>query len=203
MFAASRAPERMVSCNARTFAILMVGFTADTFGLSVAVRARAGATPGCCKTRARCPHALMLAPVDEGACDYLVIGAGAIGMAFVDSMLLANPACKIVVVDKHEVPGGHWTVAYDHVRLHHASIVYGLESTNWRAPGGASHCRGACRHGITAQASLSFSITTPRPWNAGAEQVACDTFRAVPTTMRSCRRRSMCRESGCMAGRHW
>ena len=136
MFAASRAPERMVSCNARTFAILMVGFTAHTFGLSVAVRARAGATPGCCKTRARCPHALMLAPVDEGACDYLVIGAGAIGMAFVDSMLLANPACKIVVVDKHEVPGGHWTVAYDHVRLHHASIVYGLESTklegSWR-----------------------------------------------------------------------
>ena len=50
------------------------------------------------------PHAMM-APADEGECDFLVIGAGANGMTFVDSMLLATPGCKIVVVDRDEMFG--------------------------------------------------------------------------------------------------
>ena len=40
--------------------------------------------------------------------DYLVIGAGAMGMAFVDEVLTQNPNDRVIVVDKHSRPGGHW-----------------------------------------------------------------------------------------------
>ena len=109
--------------------ILAVCCTAHAFGLSVTPFGMSGTRAAAARKARFCsPHAMM-APADEGECDFLVIGAGANGMTFVDSMLLANPECKIVVVDRHEMPGGHWTVAYDHVKLHHTSIVYGLEST--------------------------------------------------------------------------
>ncbi len=45
--------------------------------------------------------------------DYLVIGAGAIGMAFVDSLLDHGPAdTHITIVDRHPKPGGHWNTSY-------------------------------------------------------------------------------------------
>ena len=51
-------------------------------------------------------------------CDYLVIGAGATGMAFVDEMIHGSSSIKIVLVDKRAKPGGHWVDAYPFVRLH-------------------------------------------------------------------------------------
>ena len=48
--------------------------------------------------------------------DYRVIGAGAIGMAFVDTLLTDTDA-QIVMVDRHHRPGGHWNEAYPFVRL--------------------------------------------------------------------------------------
>lgn len=59
--------------------------------------------------------------------DYLVIGAGASAMAFVDSLLDASDA-RIVIVDRHERPGGHWNDAYPFVRLHQPSGGYGVSS---------------------------------------------------------------------------
>ena len=61
-------------------------------------------------------------------CDYLVVGAGASGLAFVDTMLTEIPSLKIIIVDKHEAPGGHWNDAYDFVRLHQPSVAYGVPS---------------------------------------------------------------------------
>ena len=61
-------------------------------------------------------------------CDYLVIGAGAASLAFIDSLLTECPSTKIVLVDKGEAPGGHWLHAYDFVRLHQPSFAYGLSS---------------------------------------------------------------------------
>ena len=43
--------------------------------------------------------------------DYLVIGAGAMGMAFVDTLLSETDA-TVAIVDRYSQPGGHWTVAY-------------------------------------------------------------------------------------------
>lgn len=62
-------------------------------------------------------------------CDYLVVGGGATGMAFVDSLLhhhAGNPS--VVMVDKHPGPGGQWHDSYDFVRLHQPSAMYGVES---------------------------------------------------------------------------
>ncbi|MDE3086387.1 MAG: NAD(P)-binding protein [Acidobacteriota bacterium] len=59
--------------------------------------------------------------------DYLVVGAGATGMAFVDT-LVARTDVEVVVVDRRHRPGGHWLDAYPFVRLHQPSAYYGVES---------------------------------------------------------------------------
>jgi hypothetical protein len=61
-------------------------------------------------------------------CDYLVIGAGAAAMAFVDVMLSESDA-DFIIIDNHEAPGGHWNDAYSFVRLHQPSSFYGVSST--------------------------------------------------------------------------
>lgn len=60
--------------------------------------------------------------------DYLVVGAGASGMAFVDS-LLEHSDSDVVMVDRRNAPGGHWHNAYPFVRLHQAAACYGVSST--------------------------------------------------------------------------
>ena len=59
--------------------------------------------------------------------DYLVIGSGAMGMAFCDE-LIAGTNASIIIVDKHHQPGGHWNDAYPFVRLHQPSAFYGVNS---------------------------------------------------------------------------
>lgn len=59
--------------------------------------------------------------------DYLVIGAGAMGMAFTDVML-TETGSSVVLVDRHGKPGGHWNDAYPFVRLHQPSAFYGVNS---------------------------------------------------------------------------
>ena len=60
--------------------------------------------------------------------DYLVIGAGAMGMAFVDELRKQDPQCSIVIVDRHANPGGHWNDAYPFVTLHQPALFYGVNS---------------------------------------------------------------------------
>lgn len=60
--------------------------------------------------------------------DYLVVGAGASGMAFVDALVDHSDA-QVVMVDRRHGPGGHWLDAYPFVRLHQASAFYGVAST--------------------------------------------------------------------------
>jgi NAD(P)-binding Rossmann-like domain len=59
--------------------------------------------------------------------DYLVVGAGATGMAFVDT-LIAESDADVVMVDRRHGPGGHWLDAYPFVRLHQPSAYYGVDS---------------------------------------------------------------------------
>ena len=59
--------------------------------------------------------------------DYLVVGAGAAGMAFTDS-LIAESDADVVMVDRRHRPGGHWNDAYPFVRLHQPSAFYGVNS---------------------------------------------------------------------------
>jgi len=59
--------------------------------------------------------------------DYLVVGAGASGMSFVDVMLEETDA-TFLMVDRRDAPGGHWTDAYPFVRLHQPAQTYGVNS---------------------------------------------------------------------------
>jgi hypothetical protein len=60
--------------------------------------------------------------------DYLVVGAGAMGMAFTDA-LIDHADVHVTLVDRRHVPGGHWQDAYPFVQLHQASVFYGVGST--------------------------------------------------------------------------
>jgi hypothetical protein len=60
--------------------------------------------------------------------DYLVVGAGAAGMAFTDA-LISHADVDVVMVDRRHGVGGHWLEAYPFVRLHQASAFYGVAST--------------------------------------------------------------------------
>src|ERR1039457_269265 len=59
--------------------------------------------------------------------DYLIVGAGAAGLAFADA-LIAESDADVVIVDRRDRPGGHWNDAYPFVRLHQPSAYYGVNS---------------------------------------------------------------------------
>lgn len=60
--------------------------------------------------------------------DYLVVGAGAMGMAFTDA-LIDHADVHVTLVDRRDTAGGHWADAYPFVQLHQASLFYGVAST--------------------------------------------------------------------------
>ena len=59
--------------------------------------------------------------------DYLVIGAGAAGLAFTDSLITESDA-EVIIVDRRDAAGGHWNDAYPFVQLHQPSLYYGVNS---------------------------------------------------------------------------
>jgi hypothetical protein len=71
--------------------------------------------------------------------DYLVVGSGAMGMAFAD-VLVAETDARLTIVDRHHQPGGHWNDAYPFVRLHQPSLFYGVNSKELGS--GAIDCSG-------------------------------------------------------------
>lgn len=59
--------------------------------------------------------------------DYLIIGSGAAGLAFADT-LVAETDAHVTIVDRRGKPGGHWNDAYPFVTLHQPSAFYGVNS---------------------------------------------------------------------------
>ena len=70
---------------------------------------------------------LTIQPLRSTSTDYLVVGAGATGLAFADA-LAAEADVEVTVVDRRDAPGGHWADAYPFVRLHTPSAFYGVNS---------------------------------------------------------------------------
>jgi hypothetical protein len=64
---------------------------------------------------------------EELNADYVIVGSGAIGMAFADTILTESDA-TIIIIDRYAKPGGHWNVAYPFVQLHQPSSFYGVSS---------------------------------------------------------------------------
>jgi len=60
--------------------------------------------------------------------DYLIVGAGAMGMSFLEELITNNPAVEAIIVDNRAAPGGHWNDAYSFVRLHQPALTYGVNS---------------------------------------------------------------------------
>ena len=67
-------------------------------------------------------------PVASLTCDYLIVGAGASCLSFVDTLLALRKEVTFVIVDRFSAPGGHWTKSYPYVRLHQPSCYYGVNS---------------------------------------------------------------------------
>lgn len=61
--------------------------------------------------------------------DYLVIGSGATGLAFADTLIAETRDVTVTLVDLRGRPGGHWNDAYPFVALHQPSAFYGVNST--------------------------------------------------------------------------
>ena len=69
--------------------------------------------------------------------DYLVVGAGAMGMAFVDEIITQQPSARLILVERRGKPGGHWNDAYPFVSLHQPAAYYGVNSEKFGEGGGA------------------------------------------------------------------
>jgi hypothetical protein len=61
--------------------------------------------------------------------DYLVVGAGATGLAFTDALVDHADRVRVALVDRRHGVGGHWLEAYPFVRLHQSSLFYGVASS--------------------------------------------------------------------------
>ena len=81
--------------------------------------------------------------------DYVVVGAGAAGMAFTDT-LLHHGSSTVAIIDAGAGPGGHWNYSYPFVKLHLPSHHYGVES---RVLGNSSLIRGGLNDGLLSMAS--------------------------------------------------
>ncbi len=60
--------------------------------------------------------------------DYLVVGSGASGLAFADTLVAEAEDVDVTVIDRAPGVGGHWLNAYPFVRLHTPSAFYGVNS---------------------------------------------------------------------------
>ena len=95
--------------------------------------------------------------------DYLVVGAGAMGMAFVDA-LTDRADVSVAIVDRRHGAGGHWLDAYGFVRLHQASAFYGSRPRCSAAAACSPRARSAdCTNGPARRRSAS---TTRACWRA-------------------------------------
>lgn len=113
-------------------------------------------------------------------CDYLVIGAGATGMAFVDSLLQGihlenknaagnskDTPMKIVLMDQHATPGGQWHDSYNFVRLHQPSAMYGVESTKLEPSAAITNTDTVEeKHRATRQEILDYYAALVQKWES-------------------------------------
>ena len=64
----------------------------------------------------------------DHATDYLVVGTGAVGFAFADTLPTEAEGATITIANRHGKPGGHRNDAYFFVALHQLSAFYGVSS---------------------------------------------------------------------------
>jgi len=139
-------------------------------------------------------------------CDYLVVGAGASGLAFVDSLLaraqtqtVGRPP-SIAIIDERDRPGGHWNDAYRFARLHHESAHYGVGSRKLEKPGKAKAKGGKAgggHHATTGEVLVYYSAVMDGFLDTGCVQYfrRC-TFQGdeIASMLDPCARWRVCRD---------
>ena len=70
----------------------------------------------------------LISSIETRETDYLIVGAGAMAMAFADEIFSHNSKIRLTIIDKRELPGGHWNDAYPFVTLHQPAAFYGVNS---------------------------------------------------------------------------
>merc|ERR1711970_888399 len=58
--------------------------------------------------------------------DYMIVGAGAMGMSFLEELITSSKDVEAIIVDTRAAPGGHWNDAYSFVELHQPALTYGV-----------------------------------------------------------------------------
>jgi hypothetical protein len=86
------------------------------------------------------PKKLITNNNDDNVCDYLIIGGGASGWSFTDTLLgTSKQPLRVIMVDQHSAPGGQWNDSYEFVRLHQPSSMYGIESKKLEVENSSDH----------------------------------------------------------------
>ena len=98
---------------------------------------------------------------DPSTADYLIMGAGAVGMAFADS-LLTHSTASMVIVDRHHRPGGHWNDAYPFVRLHQPASFYGVSAQQAMTSGISAYAPGS--GWLASSIALIWSLDLAPQW---------------------------------------
>ena len=89
--------------------------------------------------------------------DYLIIGAGATGLAFVDTLLHNTPqSMSVLLIDQHSNPGGQWLDSYDFVQLHQPSNMYGVETMKLEPSSTGASKNGEEAHRATREEILEY-----------------------------------------------
>ncbi|NYE36016.1 hypothetical protein F4692_001120 [Nocardioides cavernae] len=110
--------------------------------------------------------------------DYLVVGAGAMGLAFTDA-LVDHADARVLVVDRRDGVGGHWRGAYSFVRLHQPSPFYGVASTPMSdAVQGDGPEAGLCNRASRAEVLAYYDDVRARLEGTGRVQVMTSTAYA-------------------------
>ena len=58
--------------------------------------------------------------------DYMIVGARAMGMSFLDELINSSKDVDAIIVDTRAAQGGHWNDAYSFVKLHTPALTYGV-----------------------------------------------------------------------------
>ena len=111
--------------------------------------------------------------------DYIVVGAGAMGMAFTDA-LTDHADVRVALVDRRHGTSGHWLEAYPFVRLHQSSAFYGVPST---LLGGGQLQQQGPEAGLQERATqpeICFDETFARVSGAARNDPSVEVRRTVP-----------------------
>ena len=112
--------------------------------------------------------------------DYLLIGAGALGMGFIDTLIEHSDA-EIVIIDRRHGPGGHWLDSYPFVQLHQPSMNYGVNSTPLGRVGSSS--MGETQGFTSERADQKSAATTTRSCVTDSwHRVGCGSSRCATTS---------------------